>query len=99
MFDPTAIFKMLGTGGAGAAIPIVVMYGFFTQEDDFNRHVADSARGFILDTIERAVVTEPGEYKDSLCRTLQESISELCSAAPEDSICVDRAIYFERAGC
>ena len=102
----TGLIQPLLTGGGGAAIPIVVMFAMFTPADqmddheaDFNRHVADSARGYILDTVERAANTEPGDYKASLCRTLEEAMAELCSAAPQDSICVDRAMYFERAGC
>lgn len=93
------LIQPLLTGGGGAAIPMAVMFLAFTPEEDFNRHVADSNRGYILDTVERARNTEPGDYKTSLCRTLEEAVAELCSVAAQDSICIDRAMYFERAGC
>ena len=98
MFDAATIKALVG-GGGGAVIPIVMMYGFFTQEDDFARHVAESNRGFILDTVARAQAEEPGDYKDSLCRSLQEAISELCASSPQDSMCLDRQTLLEKATC
>lgn len=98
MIDMAAL-KALGAHGATGAIPVVLMFSLFTPQDSFHRHVAEAARPFILETVERAADEPPGDYKDSLCKTLEQAIAELCADAPDDAICQDREVHLKRAGC
>ena len=93
------ILKIAGGGTTGTAAAIAISYTLFTPHAQFAEHVAKSERGFILETVDRAREQPPGDYKDSLCKTLRESLAELCAAAPTDAICVDRATYLKQAGC
>ena len=77
----------------------MAMYALFTPIDQHLAVTAQINRGYILDVVEKLRTMEDGEFKDSLCRSLHESIAELCASAPEDAICVDRAMWIERAGC
>jgi hypothetical protein len=99
MIDLSAVAKVFGPSAGAAALPIVAMYALFTPSDEYDRHVAESNRTYILDVVDKARAEPPGAFKDSLCRTLEEAIAELCASAPDDSLCVDRAMYLERAGC
>lgn len=98
MIDPSLIAKLAG-GGSAVAVPIVLMYSFFTPKDEYIRHVADSQSGFILQLVNDARSQPPGPYKDSLCRALHGEIGSLCQYAPQHSICIDRQQYIEAAGC
>lgn len=98
MIDPVTL-KALASGGTGAAIPIVMMYALFTPNQDFTSHVAESLRGGILDLVAQAHDEEPGPFKDALCKSLEQQIAELCTSAPNDSLCTDRSILREKAGC
>jgi len=99
MIDPIALAKGFAGGGAAALTPIVVMYYWAVPVETYNRHVAENERGFVLDVVGKAAAVEPGPYKDTLCRTLEEAIGRLCSAQPSDSICMDREAFREQAGC
>lgn len=95
------LIKAIGGGGAtGAAVPLLVMYTQFTPSSDYMQHVAESQRGYILDVVAQAAAEPPGPFKQSLCRTLEEAIASLCAdTGGADSICLDRGVYYERAGC
>lgn len=97
--DISALVKSFGSHGVTAGLPVVLMFSLFTPEDEYLRHVAESQRGFIFDQIERARVEGTGPYKDSICRSLEETISALCAESPEDSVCEDRVMLLEQAGC
>jgi len=100
VIDPVPVLKALGSHGATAAVPLVAMYTLFTPAGQFYRHVAEATRPFVFDTVERAQAAAPGsDYHRSLCRTLEQSIAELCADAPDDAICMDRDIHLQRAGC
>lgn len=97
--DIISILKLIGTSGAGATLPVIVMFAYFTPKDEYVRHVADSQSGFILQLVNDARSQPPGPYKDSLCRALHAEIGSLCQYAPNHSICLDRLSYIEAAGC
>lgn len=98
MIDPATV-KLVGASGGSTAVAILAGVMLFTPADEFHRHVAESNRGFILDQVERARTLEPGDYKDSICRTIESAIADLCASAPTDAICTDREMHLERAGC
>ena len=99
MIDVSALAKLAGTGATSVMATVGASYLLFTPQDDFNQHVAKSERGYILEVVEQARREPPGAFKDSLCKTLSEAIAELCASAKDDAICVDRAMWIERAGC
>jgi hypothetical protein len=99
MLDLASLAKVVGAPLGAAAVPIIAMYQWATPITEHNRLVAESQRGYILDVVEKARTVDPGEFKDSLCRTLEQSLAELCAVAETDALCVDRAMYLERAGC
>lgn len=99
MIDVGTALKALGAHGGTAAAPLLVGYMLFTPSDDFDRHVAESERTYILDVVEKARGEPPGAFKDSLCRTLDEALGRLCAASRDDALCLDRAMLRERAGC
>lgn len=97
--DLSALAKLLGPAAGSAAVPVVVMFALFVPEDEYLRHVADSKSGVILELVDRARAEPDPMYRDSLCRALQEQIGELCASAPDHSLCQDRRLHLERAGC
>lgn len=99
MIDFAAVAKAVGVGGSSTATAVLASYLLFVPEKEYDRHVAESERTFILDVVEKARSEPAGPYKDSLCRTLDEAIGRLCAAARDDALCVDRAMLRERAGC
>ena len=100
MIYPIALHKGFGGGSAAAAVPIVAMFYWATPLDTYNRHVAENERGFVLDLVGKASAVEPGPYKTSLCDALEQALSRLCaSAGKDDSICADREMFREQAGC
>lgn len=94
-----SLLKLIAGHGSAMAIPLVAMYSLFTPIADHNALAAKSDRGYIMDLVEKARAEPPGGFKDSMCRSLHEAIAELCAAAPSDAICVDRAMWSQRAGC
>lgn len=90
-----AVAVAIGSIGGGA----LTMESRYALRGEYLRHVADSRSGFILSLVESARAEPPGDYKGSLCRTLQEQIGQLCQEAPTHSICLDRSIYLQRSGC
>lgn len=99
MIDPVAALKALGAHGSTAAVPILAGYLLFVPSDEYDRHVAESERTYILDVVDKARREPDGAFKDSLCRTLDEALSRLCAVSRDDALCVDRAMLRERAGC
>ena len=99
MIDLTAVAKAVGAPLGAAAVPIVAMYQWATPITEHNRLVAESNRSYILDVVEKARNEPAGAFKDSLCKTLDEAIAELCASAKDDALCLDRAMLRERAGC
>ena len=99
MIDLSSVAKALGPSAGAAALPLVAMYTLFTPLDEHNQLVAKSDRGYILELVERAKNEPQGAFKDSMCKSLHEALAELCAAAKDDAICVDRAMWIERAGC
>jgi len=91
--------KLAGSGGLGAALPIVLMYSQFTPIASHNELVAKSDRSYILELVDKARAEPAGAFKDTICKSLHEAVAELCAAAHDDAICVDRQMWFERAGC
>ena len=98
MIDAATVKAALSGGGSATGAIVIGMF-MFADAGDFNRHVAESLRGTILDQVERAAKEEPGEYKQSLCKSLDEMIAELCADEPDDAICMDRDVYRKKAGC
>jgi len=106
-----ALLKGIGGGaGGGAAALLVAGMVLFPSKDVYEAHEqefhayaaaeqASDLRRQISDTVERAAAEEPGEYKVSLCKSLEQAIAELCNVAPSDAMCTDRDIYRKRAGC
>lgn len=103
MIDVLSLVKGFAAGGSGALLPVVWVYQYvvpgFVPSEEYHRHVAESNRGYVLDVVEQARNESDGPFKDSLCRALTEAISQLCADSPNDSICVDRMLYLDRAGC
>lgn len=91
--------KLLGTGGAASALPIVVMYSFFTPSEDFNRHVAEARTGIVQDLI-RDLSSEPaGPYRDTLCEALESELAAICLDSAEHPFCIDRMVLLTKGGC
>jgi hypothetical protein len=97
--DLAALTKFIGTAGTGAAVPIAAMYVLFTPKDEYYQHVADSKVGLVIQLANEAANERNGDYKDALCRQIEEAIGEICAAQPTHSMCQDRQIYREKAGC
>ena len=98
MIDPKTIASIIAaiTALVGGSIAVEDRY---VDEPTYARHVAENERGFILDLVGKASAVEPGAYKDTLCRSLEEALGRLCDVAPDDSICMDREAFREQAGC
>lgn len=96
--DPVALAKALGGHGSAAAVPILAGILLFTPQEDFNRHVAESRTGTILDLVDRAQRAD-GDFRAVLCRTLRQELAQVCQDAPESAVCEDRLMYLEQAGC
>jgi hypothetical protein len=111
MMIDVALLKTLGgslSGGAAALLVAgMVMFPsksvYEQHESEFHAYAAaeqaSDLRQQISDTVERASKEEAGEYKTSLCKSLDQAIAELCEIAEKDAMCVDREIYRKRAGC
>ena len=99
MMDLATLGKLIGDRGATALAPLALGYMLFVPGDEYNRHVAESERGYILEVVEKAREVPDGDYKSSLCRTLEDAIGRLCASAPDDALCMDRKALRERAGC
>ena len=98
-----AVLKAVGAGAVALIAGVGAVYSQFTPRADFDAYTAAEAasdnRALILSTVKDAAAEPAGAYKDSLCRGLDEAIDELCSIEPEGAICMDRAVYREKAGC
>ena len=110
MIIDAALLKAVGGGATGTALAIVVGLNIFPTKEVYQAHEAEfhayaatqqasDLRRQISDTVERASKEPDGEYKTSLCKALEQAISELCEIAEKDAMCVDRAVYRKRAGC
>ena len=110
MIDAALLKSLAGSVTGGASVLMVGALMMFPSKDELVRHEgefhayqtsqdAKDARQLALDTVERAAAEQPGEYKQSLCRNLTQALAELCAAAPEDAVCMDRAILRKKAGC
>ena len=99
MIDVMSLLKSAGGPVGAAAVPLVAMYALFTPIDEHNQLVAKSDRSYILDLVEKARAEPDGAFKDSMCKSLHEAVAELCAVAEKDAICVDRQMWYERAGC
>lgn len=99
MIDPS-IIKTLATGGGGAAIPIALMFAWFTPHDEYIRHVAEARTGNVLDIISEIKASESNaRLHDTLCNALREELAMICADAPTHSFCLDRQIILDDSGC
>ena len=99
MIDIVATLKALGAHGSTAAVPLIATYALFTPADTYNRHVAEE-RTAIVQNLMETLRTEPaGPYRDTLCRTLQSTLTQICLDSPQHPFCIDRAVLMSKAGC
>jgi hypothetical protein len=101
--DISAIGKLLGGGTAAAAVPVVIMYGYFVEQRDFDRYVAQNRVSVIYELLDRAASATDPEYKGIVCRSLEEEFNSLCFDSPDHPLCDaeagERHMLLEKVGC
>jgi hypothetical protein len=97
MIDAT-LLKAAGVAVVALVTGVGAVYSQFTPRSDFYRHVADARTGTVLELVSRAQSAD-GDYKDTLCRALIETLNEVCNDSPQHPLCVDRDAYRKQAGC
>jgi len=93
------LLKVLGTQGSTAAIPLLAMYALFTPESQYARHVAEERTTAVQQIVETAAKEPAGPYHDTLCRTLESTLAQICLDSPSHPFCIDRAVLMAKAGC
>lgn len=93
------ILKVAGGSTGGAATALLATYALFTPEAQFSRHVAEE-RTTTVQTLVETLRKEPaGGYRDTLCKTLEQTLAAICLDSPSHPFCADRTILLEKAGC
>lgn len=99
MIDLSSLAKALGAPVGAAAVPLVAMYSLFTPEQQFTRHVAEERTTTVQTLVETLRKEEAGPYRDTLCRTLEQTLTAICLDSPSHPFCADRTVLMSKAGC
>lgn len=99
MIDLASIAKAVGAPVGAAAVPLLAMYQFFTPQATYDRHVAEE-RTTTVQNLMATLANEPtGPYRDTLCRTLEATLAQICLDSPQHPFCIDRGVLLSKAGC
>jgi len=98
MIDPKTIASIVAavTAVAGGSLAVEQRY---VDEFTYVRHVAESRVGIIFDLIDRIARATDPEFHDTLCRSLEQELTNLCVDSEQHPMCVDRAMLLSKAGC
>lgn len=99
MIDVGSALKALGAHGSTAAVPVLIGYMVFTPAEQYDRHVAEERTSTVQSLIETLRNEPAGAYRDTLCRTLESTLAQICLDSPEHPFCIDRAVLLAKAGC
>ena len=91
--------KLAGYGVTAAAGAIGWVYGNFTPESQFSRHVAEERTTTVQNLVETLQKEPAGAYHDTLCKTLEATLAQICLDSPEHPFCKDRMVLMAKAGC
>jgi hypothetical protein len=91
--------KTAGWAVSASAGAIAWVYGNFTPKDSYNRHVAEERTAAVQRLIETLQGEPAGDYRDTLCRTLEATLAQICLDSPEHPFCIDRTVLMAKAGC
>lgn len=94
-----SVVKALGAHGSTAAVPILAGLMLFTPAEDYARHVAEERTSVVQNLMQTLKGEPPGAYRDTLCRTLEATLAQICLDSPGHPFCLDRAVLTARAGC
>jgi hypothetical protein len=94
-----ATLKALGGGAGGALLPLVVMYQWAVPSSQFNRHVAEERTSTVQNLVDTLRNEPAGAYRNTLCKTLEATLAQICLDSPEHPFCIDRAVLMAKAGC
>jgi hypothetical protein len=75
------------------------MYSLFTPQQTYDRHVAEERTAAVQRLIADLQDEPAGDYRDTLCRTLEATLAQICLDSPEHPFCLDRAVLMSKAGC
>lgn len=99
MISLDAVAKIAGGSTGGAAVSLVATYALFTPAEQYNRHVAEERTGQVQQLVQ-ALRDEPaGAYRDTLCKTLEATLAQICLDSPGHPFCIDRMVLMQKAGC
>jgi hypothetical protein len=99
MISLDAITKIAGGSTGGASLALIATYALFTPQETYNRHVAEERTSTVQNLLEALRTEPPGAYRDTLCRTLESTLTAICLDSPEHPFCQDRKVLMAKAGC
>lgn len=99
MIGADAVVKILGGSTGGAATALVATYALFTPQTTYDRHVAEERTASVQNLIETLSREPAGAYRDTLCRTLESTLAQICLDSPDHPFCIDRMVLMSKAGC
>ena len=91
--------KPAGISVTMVAASIAWIYGNFTPKEVYNRHVAEARTSTVQNLVETLQKEPSGPYHDTLCKTLESTLAEICLDSPDHPFCVDRMVLMAKAGC